>query len=79
VLEVYAMIHGINIGIATATTFSMVTAKLDVPKIPLIVYTDLFSLYKCLVKLGTTKEKHLMIDIMSLRQSYERQKLFEIW
>jgi len=35
-------------------------------------------LYECLVKLGTTKEKRLMIDIMALRQSYERRKLFEI-
>jgi hypothetical protein len=30
------------------------------------------------VKLGTTKEKRLMIDIMALRQSYERRELTEI-
>jgi len=40
--------------------------------------TDLYSLYKCLVKLGTTKEKRLIIDIIALWQSYERQKLFKI-
>jgi len=27
---------------------------------------------------STTKEKRLMIDIMALRQSYERRELFEI-
>jgi hypothetical protein len=29
--------------------------------------TDLYSLYKCLVKLGTTKEKRLMVDIFFFR------------
>jgi hypothetical protein len=76
--EIYAMIHGVDMGIATSTTLDMITAKLGIPGIPLIVCTDSFSLYECLVKLGTTKEKRLMIDIMSLRQSYERRELFEI-
>ena len=31
-----------------------------------------------MVKLGTTKEKRLMIDIMAIRQSYERRELLEI-
>lgn len=35
------------------------------------------SLYDCLVKLGTTVEKRLMIDIMALRQSYERREIAE--
>lgn len=34
--------------------------------------------HECLVKLGTTKEKRLMIDIMALRQSYERYELEEV-
>lgn len=36
------------------------------------------SLFDYLVKLGTTQEKRLMIDIMSLRQSYERREIAEI-
>jgi hypothetical protein len=35
-------------------------------------------LYECIVKLGITQEKRLIIDIMSLRQSYERKKITEI-
>ena len=31
-----------------------------------------------MVKLGTTKEKRLIIDIIAIRQSYERRKLLEI-
>jgi hypothetical protein len=76
--EIYAMVHGVDMGIAIATTLSMITTRLDIPQTPLIVCTDSFSLYECLVKLGTTKEKRLMIDIMSLRQSYERRELFEV-
>ncbi|KAF1974622.1 hypothetical protein BU23DRAFT_579703 [Bimuria novae-zelandiae CBS 107.79] len=48
------------------------------PAVPLVVYTDSYSLYECLVKLGTTKEKRLIIDIMALRQSYERREITEI-
>ena len=40
--------------------------------------TNSFSLYEYLVKLGTTKEKRLMIDIMALRQLYERRELIEV-
>ena len=76
--EIYAMIEGIDIAIAIATTIRMIMKKLNKPDMPIIAYTDSFSLYECLVKLSTTKEKRLMIDIMSLRQSYERHKLFEI-
>lgn len=46
--------------------------------IALIICTDSFSLYECIVKLGTTKEKRLMVDIMALRQMYERRELWEV-
>jgi hypothetical protein len=44
----------------------------------LIVCTDSKSLYECLVKLGSTQEKRLMVDLMCLRQSYERRMITEI-
>jgi hypothetical protein len=46
--------------------------------VPLVICTDSYSLYECLVKLGTTKEKRLIIDIMALRQLYERREITEI-
>jgi hypothetical protein len=64
--------------IAIGTTLKMIIDQLKLPVIPTIIYTDLYSLYKYLVKLGTTKEKHLMINIIALWQSYERQELFKI-
>jgi hypothetical protein len=76
--EIYGMVSGVDMAIAIGTTLKMITDRLELPAIPTIVCTDSYSLYECLVKLGTTKEKRLMIDIMALRQSYERRELFEI-
>jgi hypothetical protein len=56
----------------------MITSHLDMPAMSVIVCTDSYSLYECLGKLSTTKEKRLMIDIMALRQSYERHEIHEI-
>jgi hypothetical protein len=72
------MVSGVDIAIAILTTLKMITERLGLPPIPLIVCTDSYPLYECLVKLGTTNEKRLMIDIMALRQSYERREITEI-
>jgi hypothetical protein len=76
--EIYGMVGGVDMAIAISTTIKMITDQLGLSKVPTIVCTDSYSLYECLVKLGTTKEKRLMIDIMALRQSYERRELMEI-
>ena len=44
----------------------------------IVVCTDSLSLYECLVKLSTTKEKRLIIDIIALRKAYERGELKDI-
>jgi hypothetical protein len=72
------MVRGVNIAIAIDTTITMITDQLELSKLPTIVCTDSYLLYKCLVKLGTTTERRLMIDIMALRQSYERRELMKI-
>jgi hypothetical protein len=41
----------------------------------LIVYTDSKSLYNCLVKLGITQEKRLIIDVISMREAYKRREI----
>jgi hypothetical protein len=72
--ELYAMAHGFDIGAAIKST---IEAILRIP-LPLVMCTDSKSLFECLVKLGTTAEKRLMVDIMCLRQSYERREIAEI-
>ena len=44
----------------------------------LILCTDSKLIYKCLIKLGTTQEKRLIINIMYLYQSYKRRKIAEV-
>jgi hypothetical protein len=76
--ELYSMVAGVDTAISLSTTFARICQQLGIANFPVVVCTDSFSLYECLVKLGTTKEKRLMIDIMALRQSYERRELAEI-
>jgi len=52
--------------IAIGTTLKIIIDRLELPIIPIIVYTNLYSLYKYLVKLSTIKEKRLIIDIIAL-------------
>jgi hypothetical protein len=65
--EIYGMVGGVDMALAMNSTIQMIVQQLDIPPPPIVVCTDSYSLYECLVKLGTTKEKCLMIDIMVLR------------
>ena len=56
------MAHGFNIG---ALVKSIINKALEM-KLLLVVYMDLKLLYKCLIKLGTTREKYLIINIIYL-------------
>jgi hypothetical protein len=72
--ELYAIAHGFDTGIVLKTTIELIINK----PLPLILCTDSKSLYDCLVRLGTTQEKRLMVDLMCLRQSYERRQITEV-
>ena len=72
------MSAGVNMAYAIRSTLNMVTEQLNLTTILIIVCTDSYLLYECLVKLGTTKEKQLMINIMAIWQSYERRELQEV-
>jgi len=72
--ELYGMAHGFDMGGSVKST---IDKALEI-EVPLVVCTDSKSLYECLVKLGTTREKRLMIDVMCLRQAYERREIAEV-
>jgi hypothetical protein len=72
--ELYAMSNGFDMAASIKATVELI---LDLT-LPLTICTDSKSLYECLVKLGTTQEKRLMVDLMCLRQSYERRQIAEI-
>ncbi|KAK6582605.1 hypothetical protein PZA11_005013 [Diplocarpon coronariae] len=65
--ELYTIVAGINMLVSIAITIDIVIAKLSLPRLPTIIYTDSLSLYKCIIKLGTIKEKQLIIDIIAIR------------
>ena len=52
--------------IAIKTTLKIIINQLKLPIIPIIICTNLYSLYKYLVKLSTIKEKRLIINIIAL-------------
>jgi hypothetical protein len=72
------MVAGFDVRSALNTTINKLTNQEPKDRIPLILCTDSYSLYDCMTKLGTTNEKRLMIDIIGLRQSYERREIHEI-
>ena len=65
------MVGGVNMAIAIRIIFKIITDQLKLLIIFTIIYTNLYSLYKCLVKLNIIKEKRLIIDIIALQQSYK--------
>jgi hypothetical protein len=68
------MAHGFDI---RASIKSMVNKALGI-NLPLVLYIDSKSLYDCLIKLGTTQEKRLIINIICLRQAYKRREIAEV-
>jgi hypothetical protein len=72
--ELYAMVAGFDMASVIQHTMQKLAGEI---RIPVVICTDSFSLYDCLTKLSTTAEKRLMIDIMSIRQSYERREVDE--
>ncbi|CCF46799.1 hypothetical protein CH063_15442, partial [Colletotrichum higginsianum] len=52
--EVYSIITSANIVVTILSTIRIITRKLGIPLTLTIIYTNLYSLYKYLVKLGIT-------------------------
>jgi hypothetical protein len=73
-VELYVMINDFDV---EAIIKSIIERMLHI-FLSLILLTNSKSLYDCLVKLDTIAEKKLMIDLMCLRQSYERREIAEI-
>ncbi len=72
--ELYALAHDFDLDVALKATLSAILDRF----VSFVLCIDFKSLYDCLVKLDTIQKKRLMIDVMSLRQSYERRKIRKI-
>ena len=60
------MIARTDISFAISSTLRMIIEQLDMLAIPMIVYTDLYLLYKCFIKPSITKEKRFIINIIAI-------------
>jgi hypothetical protein len=69
--ELYALVHNFDLDAVLKATLSAILDRF----VFLIFCIDSKSLYDCLIKLDTTQKKRFMINVMSLRQSYERRKI----
>ena len=73
-LELYIIVYGFDIiGTIKATINKIFNISLL-----LVTYTNSKSLYNCLIKLSTTQEKRLIINMLYLRQLYKRREIAEV-
>jgi hypothetical protein len=76
-IELFAMIHEFDVDLILK---SILIKMLDITLISLTLITDSKFLYDCLIRLSITIEKRLIINVMILRQFYERREIIEmIW
>ena len=74
VFKLYELIHEFDFEAILKTTIKKILRF----NISLIVCIDFRFLYQRLMKLKTIEKKRLMIDVINLRQSYERREITEI-
>jgi hypothetical protein len=65
------IVYKFDIAYLVKTTLDLILNK----DVLLVVCTDSKSLYNCLVKLGITYKKRLIIDVISMREAYERREI----
>ena len=73
-LELYRIAYRFNIGAAIKLTVNKI---LNI-NLLLVICTDLKLLYNCFIRLGTTQEKRLIINIMCLQQAYKQREITEV-
>ncbi len=72
--ELYAIVYRFD----TSTLIKSIIKRVLKINLLLVLCTDSKSLYNCLIRLGTTQEKRLMINMICLRQAYEQYKITKV-
>jgi hypothetical protein len=73
-VELFAMIHDFDVDFV----FKVILTKMIDTLISSILIIDSKFIYDCLIRLKITLEKRLLIDVMTLRQCYERREITEM-
>ena len=74
VAKLYRIMHGFDIRAVIKAT----PRKILRSAILLVLCTNSKSLYECLVNWGTIQKKQLMVNVMSLRQSYKEREIIKV-
>ena len=72
--KLYEMAHGFDIRAVIKATLGKILRS----AILLVLCTKSKFLYEYLVKLSTTQEKQLIVDVMSLQQSYKQREITKV-
>jgi hypothetical protein len=67
VSEICGIIDGLDLAYIIVATLKIIIDQRNLPEIPIVLYIDSKSLYKYIIKLGITKEKYLIINIIAIR------------
>jgi hypothetical protein len=67
VSEICRIINNFDLAYVIAATLKIIIDQRNLPEIPIVFYIDSKFLYKCIIKLGITKEKRLIINIIAIR------------
>jgi hypothetical protein len=78
VFEICGTIDSFDLVYIIITTLKIIINQQNLPEIPIVFYIDSKFLYEYIIKLRITKEKYLIINIIAIRQAYEKKELFEI-
>jgi hypothetical protein len=66
VSKIYRLVDSLDLVYVIAATLKIITDQQNLLEIPIVFYIDSKFLYKYIIKLGITKEKHLIINIMAI-------------
>jgi hypothetical protein len=78
VSEICRVIDSLDLAYIIAVILKIIIDQRNLPEIPIVLYINSKFLYEYIIKLGITKKKYLIINIITIRQAYEKKKLFEI-
>jgi hypothetical protein len=76
--EICRTIDSLDLAYIIAAILKIIIDQQNLLEIPIVFYIDSKFLYEYIIKLRTTKEKYLIINIIVIRQAYEKKELFEI-
>jgi hypothetical protein len=67
VSEICGIVDSLDLAYVIVVILKIIIDQRNLPEIPIVFYINSKSLYKYIIKLGITKEKHLIINIIAIR------------